>query len=149
MELPLLQKVHGFIAVLGIALAFHPWFALRRSRGIPRRTKIACLLASAFLVVTNVMGWIIYPAYRRELKADIYLHDYFWGDLFEVKEHWGFYALMLAVGGAVLVVCAGRENAAQLRQPIRVVYTLAGLLALAVAAFGTVIASIRQFDTLL
>lgn len=145
-ELLVLQKVHGHIALLAIALCFHPWFALRRARRPSPAVRLSGYLATGGIVLTSLLGWWIYPPYREEIKAELYLANPFWGDLFEVKEHWGWYSLVLAVAAGVLMWLArDRAQAEGLRQPIRWLYALSGLLALAVGVFGILIASIRGF----
>lgn len=145
-ELLVLQKVHGHVALLGIALAFHPFFALRRARRPSRTVRLSGYLATGFAIAMNVLGWIVYPPYREEIKKDLYLAEPFWGDLFEVKEHWAWYSMTLAVAGGVLMWLARDPVLArELRQPIRWTYALSGLLAIAVAVFGILISSIRGF----
>lgn len=140
-----LQGMHGHVAILGVALAFHPVFALRRARRPARRTRVAGYLATAFIAATNVAGWVIYPAYRHEIKRQLYAANTWWGRLFEIKEHLGWYVLALALAGGVLMSLSNGPQGDILRRPIRVLYTAAGVLGLVVGGIGTYLASIKGF----
>jgi hypothetical protein len=103
-------------------------------------------LASTGVVVTNVMGWMVYPAYRDEVKLDLYRHARSAGVYFEVKEHLAWYALVLAIAGAVLMASATGARGMALRRPIRTVYGLVFVLTLVVGALGVWIASVHGFE---
>ena len=141
----LLEKIHGHVALLGIALLFHPYFALRKARRPSWAARISGYLATGFAVAMNVLGYVIYPEYRRVVKPELYRESVFLGQLFEVKEHLGWYSVCLALAGAVLMAMSTRPGGTDLRGPIRTTYTLAGVLALAVAVMGIYLASVLSF----
>jgi len=145
----LLQKVHGYLAFLGIALCLHPWFALRRARRPSRWTRVSGYLASALIVLTNVMGWVIYPAYRDIVKNDIYRHARPVGLLFEVKEHWGWFACALAIAGAAMMWASVGPDATRLRGPVRATYLAVFLFSASVAVMGIYVSTVHGFPSLL
>lgn len=132
----LAQKVHGHVAVLGAALCFHPWFALRTAGRPSGATRLAGYLASGGVVLANVLGWVIYPAYREEVKADLYRYARPVGLLFEVKEHLAWFALALAVAAATLMWMSQGTSGVGLRASVRTAYLWTGLLMTAVCAMG-------------
>jgi predicted membrane protein len=141
----LLEKIHGHLGLLSLALCLHPPFALRRARRPAWRTRLAGLLASAGVILVNVSGWYIYPEYRGTVKLTLYRHERFWGVLFEVKEHLGWYALALAAVGVMLMLAADGTRGADLRRPIVLVYGAMAVLVTAVAVMGVLISSVHGF----
>jgi len=98
----LLEKLHGHIGLMAFALCLHPWFSLRQRNRPTRGTRIGGYLASAFVALCSVLGWIVYPSYRTDVKPELYRLSARVGDLFEFKEHLAWYALCLALTGAYL-----------------------------------------------
>lgn len=142
----LLAKLHGHIAVLGAALCLHPWFALRRARRPGWGTRLSAYLASGLVIATNVVGWVIYPAYRQTVKLDLYRHVEPVGTAFEVKEHLAWFACALAVAGAVATWYSAGAAGARLRPQLRTLYGAVGALMLVVCGLGIWVASTRSFD---
>lgn len=140
-----LQKIHGHIGLLGIALAFHPVLALRPNRGISSRTRLAGWLATFFAVLMNGLGWWIYPAYREEIKRDFYLANRLYGDAFEVKEHLAYHSLLLALAGGILISIARGPEARHYIQAIRACYGASAILALVVGGLGIWLSSVKGF----
>jgi len=141
----LLEKLHGHIGLMAFALCLHPWFALRRAKRPNRAARVSGYLASLFVALCSVLGWVVYPAYRSDVKPELYRVSAFVGDLFEVKEHLAWYALCFAVAGAALMWMARDRTGVALRRPILVTYTITALLTLAVGAIGMYLASVRGF----
>jgi len=141
----LLEKVHGHIGVLVIALALHPWFSLRRTVRPSASARIAGYAASALIVVTNLVGWIVYPSYREDIKPRLYAESELLGNLFEFKEHLAWFCLCLAVVGAGLMVQSSNKNARFMRSTLRSCYlSVAGLAAVS-AGIGIYLASVQGF----
>lgn len=140
-EILLLQKIHGHLALLGLAAAIHPVLTLRRATRATWRIQLSAWAASALLALCSIAGWIIYPPYREEVKRPLYRASRMLGELFEIKEHLGWYILVLCVAGAVLAWAIGRRENAFLIGPTRVVYGLIFALTLAVGVMGMVIGS--------
>lgn len=149
------QKIHGHVALLAIALAFHPVFALRRARRPSRWTRLAGYLATGTLLASTVLGWFIYPAYRQQIRRALYLENVRWGLMFEIKEHLAWYALALAIAGAALMWASARVPGSSgdlhrdLRRGVRWTYGLAGLLAAVSAGLGVALATIKAFPTVM
>lgn len=141
----LLQKIHGHVALLGIALALHPVFALRPGLRPTRRVRLAGYLAAAFTVGSNALGWLVYPAYREEVKRVLYAGSRWWGELFEIKEHLAFYALCLSLAGAAQLYAARGDQGPRLRRSIRATWLLVALLSLASGVLGIYLSSVRGF----
>lgn len=146
MSLYVLASIHGYLAAFAVALCLHPWFALRKARRPSRATRLSGYLASAGVVITNVMGWVIYPAYREVVKLDLYRHARPAGVLFEVKEHLAWFAFALAIAGAVMMAAATGPRGVTLRRPIRTIYALVFLLSLVVGVLGVWISSVNGFE---
>lgn len=140
-----LEKIHGHVALLGIALCYHPWFALKNARRPSWAARLSAYLATGTLSASIVMGWIIYPEYRRSVRQTLYLTSRVLGKAFEVKEHIGTFALFLLLAGAVLTWLSNRPGGAQFTQTIRRVYLVAAILATISALVGIYLASVYSF----
>lgn len=140
-----LQKVHGHVALLGIALALHPVLVLKPKRGISSRTRLSGWLATIFAVAMNGLGWYIYPAYRNEIKRDFYLTNRLYGDFFEIKEHLAYHSMILAIIGGVLISIARGPQARDYIQAIRATYGASAVLAIIVGIIGIWLSSIKGF----
>lgn len=143
------MKIHGSVSLLGIALCFHPAIALAKARRPSKYVAITGYLASAILVLTNALGWFIYPAYRQEVKQPLYLEARWWGQAFEVKEHLAHYAMSFVVAGAVLMLLARGPAGRDLRIPTALCYALAAAMGLITAVLGVGVSSVNSFAPLI
>lgn len=141
----LLQKIHGHLALLTIALLLHPAFTLRGARLRSGPTRLSCYLGSLGALLTNALGWFIYPAYRVELKASIYALGKGLGDLFEVKEHLAWYSLLLALAGAAVTLQAKAGSVRVLTPTVRLIYLIAACLMIVAAVIGVYLTTLRGF----
>lgn len=141
----LLQKLHGHLALLTIALLLHPTITLRGNRLLRPGTRLSCYLGSAGAVLTSALGWIIYPAYRRELKGTIYGMSSGLGDLFEIKEHLAWYSLLLGAAAAVLTMQSKGPAVGPLTRPLRLIFLLTACLMIVAAVVGIYLATLRGF----
>ena len=107
----LLERVHGHLAVLALALLLHPVITLRTRTGLARWTVRSAWMAAGLLLVPFALGWWLYPTYREQVKPGLRadLPSLMVG--FELKEHLAFYAMALAVGGAAALHWGGRHPA--------------------------------------
>lgn len=142
----LLEKFHGHIGLLAMALCLHPPIALRRVRRPSWATRVAAYLATASVIAVNLLGWYIYPEYRNEVKLDLYRYARFWGLAFEVKEHLAWYSMATAFAASVMVWHSHDARGIALRRPISGLYLLTFVLVAITAVLGVMIASINGFD---
>ncbi|MCB9682966.1 MAG: hypothetical protein H6733_15985 [Alphaproteobacteria bacterium] len=104
-----LTRLHGHLAVLGLAVLMHPIVTLRRRPGLPLWTRRTAELGALLLAIPFAMGWLLYPTYRGMVKPALWQR----GDpalwRFESKEHLAALCVALAVGGALTLRFAGTE----------------------------------------
>jgi hypothetical protein len=91
----LFERIHGHLAILGLALLLHPIATLPGDRAGTRRT---AALAALALVGPFALGWAIYHDYRQDVKPAL---EPTVRGLFEIKEHLAALAVALVVAGAV------------------------------------------------
>lgn len=127
---PWLARLHGYAAVLALALLLHPVISLPANR---RRTRWTAALAAALLAAPAVLGWAIYPTYRVLRKPGLGG----WAPVFEIKEHLASYAVALALGGACAAFGGGpaRIIARDLLAAAWLCGVVAAVLSVAVAGF--------------
>jgi hypothetical protein len=90
----------------------------------------------------------MYGAYRDRLRQAIFANAPSIGYLFERKEHLAFGAISLAWVGAVAYTAATRSEGGvreSLRRAAHWAFIAAAVLAISVAALGTIVASYRTF----
>lgn len=106
-----LERVHGHLALLGLAVLLHPVVALGRARRVTWRMQLTADLGAALLVVPFLVGNVIYPTYRSGVKPELLAHAPAAASAFETKEHLAVFAVSLAVAGALTLRMAGQlEN---------------------------------------
>lgn len=104
----LLERLHGHLAVLGLAVLVHPLLTLRGRAGLSPRTLLTADIAAALLLLPYVSGWLLYPTYRQQVKPDLLRQDLPLAMRFETKEHLAVMTVALALGAAVALHAAGR-----------------------------------------
>jgi len=105
-----LERLHGHIAWLGLALLLHPVITLRTRERLGRWTCLTADLGAALILAPALLGAILYPAYRAGPKRDLLEHAPGVAAAFEVKEHLASFGLVLAIGGAVVLHAAGQTR---------------------------------------
>jgi zinc transporter ZupT len=106
-----LVAIHAHLAVLGLAVLLHPVISLRRRNSISRNMLLTADLGALLLLLPYLMGWAIYPSYRRLVKPWLWIEAPGAVLRFESKEHLAAMAVALAVAGALTLRLAGRRPA--------------------------------------
>ena len=107
----LVERIHGHLAVLGLAVLLHPVITLRRAKPPSRWTQLTADLGAGLLVFPFFIGWPIYPSYRQHIKPTLWFEQPEVALRFESKEHLAALATALAVSGA-LTLRAGKASQA-------------------------------------
>lgn len=141
-DFALLERLHGHLGWLALALLLHPVITLKRRKGLPVWTRRSAVLAATFLFVPFAMGWAIYPGYRRFIKLDLLRQHPQVAMAFETKEHLAAMALCFAIGGAVALQVGGRSQRG--RDAAWTMLVLAWLCGTATGIIGVVVASIAH-----
>ncbi len=144
--LRLLEHVHGHLGWLSVAALLHPAIVLRNER---RRARLSVALATGFVVVTALLGVVVYPSYRDLIKQHIFVEAPKLGWMFERKEHLAVGAVSLALAGCVAhlalpVVADDAAKQAFARLAHRA-FIASFALALIVAILGVTVASYKSF----
>ena len=135
----LLQRIHGHIAVLGLAVLLHPVLTLRRPV-ITRGTRWSLGLAAALVTTSTALGWWLYPDYRRGVKPGLVRENLAWAMAFETKEHLALFCLALTLSGTGALLFGSRTPAT--RRLARVALGLAFLCGATTAALGVGVAAV-------
>jgi len=138
----LLERVHGHLAVLAVALLLHPVITLTTRRLLTRWTVRSAELAALLLGASFGLGWFVYPEYRGFVKPTLLAEAPRVAAAFETKEHLAFCAAALAVAGAVTLRRAGATDAG--RSTARALLLAAWICAVTTGGLGIFVASIAQ-----
>jgi hypothetical protein len=139
------EHVHGHLGWLAAIALVHPAILLRRTS---RRAHLAVGLAVGTVTAVGLLGVSLYGAYRDRLRQVIFAHAPSIGYLFERKEHLAFGAILLSWVGAVAYAAAARSEGGvreSLRRAAHWAFIAAAVLAISVAALGTIVAAYRTF----
>lgn len=139
-----LTSVHGHVAVLAIALLFHPTVLAWRGQPLSRGARYAVALSGAAALAAFGGGVALYGDYREHVRPSLFIASTRAGLLFETKEHIGFMVVAASLGAAAAMLLAPRGAAAVRRASARL-FLVAGLLALAVGAIGTYVTGVESF----
>jgi hypothetical protein len=139
------EHIHGHLGWLAAMALVHPAILLRRSE---RRAPLSVALAAAIVTLVGALGITLYVPYRDELRQPIFAHAPTIGYLFERKEHLAFGAILFAWAGA-LTYAAASPVAGRLRESLRRTahwaFVASAVLAVVVAALGTIVATYKTF----
>jgi hypothetical protein len=142
----LFERLHGHLGWLAAIALLHPAILLRRPL---RRAPLSAGMATAMVSVALVGGMFIYPAYRSQVKQRLFQEAPAIGWLFERKEHLAIGAFLLAWSGLLAHIGQPRATDPEIRRLLGQLahrsFVVAALLAVAVAALGTVVAAQRSF----
>ena len=140
----LLEAIHGHVGVLAMIALLHPALILWSGKPLSRNAKLALAASLALVATTFALGLTIYPAYREEVKPELFRTNVLAGVLFDTKEHLAWVALVTAIGAGIAGLTAP-PRAAQVRRIAGRVF-LAGAIACTLAVgLGVWIASIQSF----
>jgi hypothetical protein len=134
----LFERLHGHLAVLGLAVLAHPIVSLGRP-GLSRGTRLSALIAAALLSLSFASGLWIYPPYRALVKPELVRVALPLALRFESKEHLAAICLALALGGVGVLFAAGRHPTG--RRAARVLFLLSFLVGLLTGALGVFVAA--------
>jgi hypothetical protein len=104
-----LARIHGLLAVLGLASLLHPVVLLRTRANLVPHARTTAELGAGLLLAAFAIGWWTYPAYRSQVKRPLWVVHPDAVLRFETKEHLAAMAVALAVGGALVLRVAGRQ----------------------------------------
>jgi hypothetical protein len=140
----LLEAIHGHVGVLAMVALFHPALLLWSGKPLSRNAKLALGASLVLVALAFALGLTIYPAYREEVKPDLFRIDVRTGLLFETKEHLAWIALVASMGAGITGLVAP-PKAAQTRRIAARVFLAAAIACTIAACLGTYIASVRSF----
>jgi hypothetical protein len=99
----LLERIHGHLGVLGLAVLAHPVLTLGRVGELRPGTRLSAWLAAGLISAPSALGWLLYPTYREQLKPTLIATALPWALAFETKEHLAALTLALTWGGALVL----------------------------------------------
>ncbi len=129
--------IHLVLAMCGwFALAW-AWWSGRVPRSSDQDARRGLWGAALLTLVTFVVGSLLYPAYRSELKPDLLVQAPMLASLFESKEHLAAMTLCLVLGSAGVQTSAGQLPEG--RRASRALLALGWLLYSVVAGLGVLV----------
>jgi hypothetical protein len=135
----LLERIHGHLGWLGVALMVHPVMTLGRPGRPTRATRIAAWLAAALVTLPSALGWLLYPTYRAQVKPRLLVDALPYAMAFETKEHLALMTLALAWGGALALRLGGDHPDG--RRAARVLFACGALTGIATGVLGVLVAA--------
>jgi len=138
----LLERVHGHLALLSLALLLHPVITLQTRRVLTAWTVRSAWIAALMLSTSFALGWWIYPTYRTHVKGGLLADAPRVAAAFETKEHLAFCAASLAVAGALTLLRAGSHDAS--RRAARALLLGAWICGALTGVLGVFVASVAQ-----
>jgi hypothetical protein len=147
MSLPrVLQHIHGHMGWLAALALVHPAILLRRHG---RRAMLAVGAATFLVTATAVLGAVMYPHYRSQIKPALFVEAPSLGWAFERKEHLATAAVLLAWAGLASHYAAhargGRYDTRRFARFAHGAYIAAAVSALTAASLGVAVACQRSF----
>ena len=133
-----MERIHGHIGVLALAVLLHPVLSLPRCTTISRGMRWTLWLALGLLVVTYGLGWWIYPDYRILEKPELIRNNIALAKLFESKEHLAFFSLVCGCSGIAIAL---RQTAPEDRRVAWLLLLSSWLLGVMVAGLGIAVAA--------
>lgn len=138
----LLERAHGHLGWLGLAVLLHPVLTLGRRGAVTRGMRWSAGLAAALIAAPYALGWAIYPTYRAHIKPGLVRETVSVALAFETKEHLALFTLALTLSGVAALWAGGRSPEG--RRAARVLLTAAWLCGVAVGALGIFVASVAH-----
>lgn len=138
----LLERVHGHLALLGLAVLLHPVITLRTRRSVTWRMQLTADLAALLLAAPFALGWALYPTYRAQVKPALFHAVPAAALRFESKEHLAAMAVPLVLSGALVLRAAGRTPEG--RRAAWALFAAAWVLGVGAGLLGLDVASTAQ-----
>jgi hypothetical protein len=142
----IVQHVHGHIGWLAALALVHPAILLRRNG---KRAMFAVVAATVLVTMAGVMGAVMYPDYRTQIKPALFAEAPAFGWAFERKEHLATAAVLLAWAGLAAHYAAhsrdGRSEAKRFARLAHGAYVAAAVSAILAASLGVAVACQRSF----
>lgn len=138
----LAQRIHGHLAILGLAVLIHPIVWLRGGWRFSPRAQWTTDIGAILLTVSFSMGWWLYPSYREHIKPGLMAEQLNTALRFESKEHLAAIAVALLLSSA-LTLRFGRQH----KQGLRLAHTLLTLgwaAAMITFVLGTYVAHVAH-----
>ena len=110
----LVERLHGHLGWLGLAVLAHPLLVLLRGRPVTRGTRLSAVIATALVVLPYALGWAIYPTYRTHIKPALIAAQLPVALRFESKEHLALFTVVFAVSGLATLLVSKRPEARRL-----------------------------------
>jgi hypothetical protein len=104
----LLERVHGHLALLGLAVLVHPLLSLGRGKELRRGTWLTVVVGIGLLVPAFALGLGLYPSWRGHVKPLLIERAPLVAQAFELKEHLAWFTVILAVSALGILGSAGR-----------------------------------------
>jgi hypothetical protein len=136
-DFALWQRIHGHLAVLGLAVLLHPVITLGRRRILTRGAWWSVIAAAGLLTTSFTLGWWLYPTYRARVKPALYAEHPEVMLRFETKEHLAWLTISLVVAGTLALWRGGEEA----RDPARHLFAAAWLTGVITAGLGVYVAA--------
>ena len=131
-------RVHGHIAILGLAVLLHPILSMPSQKALRKGTRWSLWLSMVLVGIAYAMGLWLYPEYRSEVKPRLISEHIALAYMFERKEHLAFLCCFSVTGGGLLSLFFAFENSRTIARAILLWGWLCGFL---VACMGVLVAS--------
>ena len=139
------QLIHG---ILGVLILISGAMALSLLSNLDKKSinyyKILIIIFVISVLLTNILGWVIYPAYRTQAKETILKENPLAGKLFETKEHIAWFTFPLAL---VILLTAFTKDLLidkHIRTTSKTLILLSLILGFIVVALGYYISSVKS-----
>ena len=139
------QLIHG---ILGVLILVSGAMALSLLSNLDKKSinyyKILIIIFVISVLLTNILGWVIYPAYRTQAKETILKENPLAGELFETKEHIAWFTFPLAL--VILLTAFTKDLLADkhIRTTSKTLILLSLILGFIVVALGYYISSVKS-----
>jgi len=131
-------RIHGHIAILGLAVLLHPILSLPKQQRLRRGTKWSIWLSMLFVLCAYAMGLWLYPEYRSAIKPRLIADHIAMAYMFERKEHLAFLCCFSVLGGGLLSLFF---DGSQSRTVARVLLLWGWICGVLVAGMGILVAA--------
>lgn len=139
------QLIHG---ILGVLILVSGAMSLSLLSNLDKKSinyyKILIIIFSLAIIITNLLGWIIYPAYRTQVKETILKENPLAGELFETKEHIAWFTFPLALVILLTAFTKDLLTDKHIRTTSKVIILLTLTMSFIVVALGYYISSVKS-----